>query len=225
MAPACCLFESSLSLAQPPSLAMPSVCGCGAWLCILGTAFSNAVAPMVGQNIGANRIDRAEKSAQLGSILAAVVVTFIGIFLFTIPEFFIGWFTNEPEVTKIGSVYFTLSRSDICIHGCRECVGSRAQRGRRYGVSDDDYRTVAVRGRINVGDCAFPVDRVDRDLVGNSCIKCCSMSPYRVLVQTRRLEKKKAENRPIRYKYINPHPNNPIVLHGRSVYFQRNNGG
>ena len=70
-----------------------------------GTAFSNAVAPMVGQNIGANRIDRAEKSARLGSILAAVIVTFIGIFLFTIPQFFVGWFTNEPEVTEIGSVY------------------------------------------------------------------------------------------------------------------------
>ena len=70
-----------------------------------GTAFSNAVAPLVGQNIGANRIDRAEKSAQLGSILAAVVVTFIGIFLFTIPQFFVGWFTNEPEVIEIGSVY------------------------------------------------------------------------------------------------------------------------
>ena len=70
-----------------------------------GTAFSNAVAPMVGQNIGANRIDRAEKSAQLGSLLAAAVVTLIGILLFTIPEFFIGWFTNEPEVTEIGSTY------------------------------------------------------------------------------------------------------------------------
>ena len=70
-----------------------------------GTAFSNAVAPMVGQNIGANRIDRAEKSVRLGSILAAVIVTFIGIFLFTIPQFFVGWFTNEPEVTEIGSVY------------------------------------------------------------------------------------------------------------------------
>ena len=70
-----------------------------------GTAFSNAVAPMVGQNIGANRIHRAERSAQLGSVLAAVIVTFISIFLFTIPQFFIGWFTNEPEVTEIGSVY------------------------------------------------------------------------------------------------------------------------
>lgn len=70
-----------------------------------GTAFSNAVAPMVGQNIGANRIHRAEKSAQLGSILAAVIVTFIGIFLFSIPQFFIGLFTNEPEVIEIGNVY------------------------------------------------------------------------------------------------------------------------
>ena len=70
-----------------------------------GTAFSNATAPMVGQNIGANRIDRAEKSAHLGSILAAAVVTFISIFLFTIPQFFVGWFTNDPAVIEIGSVY------------------------------------------------------------------------------------------------------------------------
>ena len=52
-----------------------------------------------------NRINRAEKSAQLGSILAATVVTFVSIFLFTIPQFFVGWFTNEPEVIRIGSVY------------------------------------------------------------------------------------------------------------------------
>ncbi len=70
-----------------------------------GTAFSNATAPMVGQNIGANRIDRAEKSAHLGSVLAAVVVTFIGIFLFTIPQFFVGWFTSDPAVIEIGNVY------------------------------------------------------------------------------------------------------------------------
>ncbi len=70
-----------------------------------GTAFSNATAPMVGQNIGASRIDRAEKSAHLGSVLAAAVVTFIGIFLFTIPQFFVGWFTNDPEVIEIGNAY------------------------------------------------------------------------------------------------------------------------
>ena len=70
-----------------------------------GTAFSNATAPMVGQNIGANRIDRAEKSAHLGSLLATAVVTFISIFLFTTPQFFVGWFTNDPAVIEIGNVY------------------------------------------------------------------------------------------------------------------------
>ena len=40
----------------------------------LGFGFANAVAPMVGQNIGAGRIDRAEKSANLAGGLATVLM-------------------------------------------------------------------------------------------------------------------------------------------------------
>ena len=70
-----------------------------------GTAFSTAVGPMVGQNLGANRLDRVEQSVQLGSRLAAAVVMLVGVVIFIIPHYFVGWFTHQRSVLEIGSVY------------------------------------------------------------------------------------------------------------------------
>ena len=70
-----------------------------------GTAFSTAVGPMVGQNLGANRLDRVEQSVRLGSRLAALVVMLVGAVMFIIPHYFVGWFTHQRSVIEIGSVY------------------------------------------------------------------------------------------------------------------------
>ena len=71
----------------------------------LGFGFANAVSPMVGQNIGANQIDRAEKSAYLANGLATASMTAIGILLFLFPRIFIGIFTSQTEVIEIGKIY------------------------------------------------------------------------------------------------------------------------
>lgn len=70
-----------------------------------GFGIANAVAPLVGQNMGANLIERAEKSAKIGNILATTVMTGIGILFLVFPYMFIRIFTDDQEVIKIGSVY------------------------------------------------------------------------------------------------------------------------
>ena len=71
----------------------------------LGFGFANAVSPMVGQNIGAGQIDRAEKAANLASGLATILMAALGSFLFLFPHLFIRIFTQDMEVITTGAVY------------------------------------------------------------------------------------------------------------------------
>ncbi len=70
-----------------------------------GFGIANAVAPVVGQNLGANQIDRAEKTARMGNIVGTSLMTGIGVLFLIFPQVFIQIFTNDLEVIKIGSVY------------------------------------------------------------------------------------------------------------------------
>ncbi len=70
-----------------------------------GFGIANAVAPLVGQNIGANQIERAEHSTKTGNILATTVMTCIGLLFLIFPQMFIRIFTEDLEVITIGTVY------------------------------------------------------------------------------------------------------------------------
>ena len=70
-----------------------------------GFGIANAISPMVGQNLGANQIDRAEKSAQIGNWVAIVMMSLIGILFLLFPQIFLGIFTDDMEVIGIGSLF------------------------------------------------------------------------------------------------------------------------
>lgn len=70
-----------------------------------GFGIANAVAPVVGQNLGANQIERAEKSTRMGNILGTTIMASIGALFLIFPQIFIQIFSNDAEVIKIGSVY------------------------------------------------------------------------------------------------------------------------
>ena len=70
-----------------------------------GFGIANAVAPIVSQNLGANQIERAEKTTKMGNILATTVMMGIGLLFLIFPQMFIRIFTNDAEVIKIGSVF------------------------------------------------------------------------------------------------------------------------
>ncbi len=70
-----------------------------------GFGIANSVAPLVGQNLGANQVDRAERAARVANILGAAIMAVIGAIFLVFPETFIRIFTPDTEVIEIGTVY------------------------------------------------------------------------------------------------------------------------
>ena len=65
---------------------------------------SNAAATLVGQNLGADQPERAEKSVWKCSFYNMVFLFFISIVFFVFAEFLVGIFSSEPEVLKHGVI-------------------------------------------------------------------------------------------------------------------------
>jgi len=67
--------------------------------------FGSALVAMVGTNVGAGRIARAERVAWTGVGLAAGVTASIGLAGALFPRAWLGLFTADPEVIAVGSLY------------------------------------------------------------------------------------------------------------------------
>ncbi len=65
---------------------------------------SNAAATLVGQNLGAGKPNRAEASVWRCALYNVVFLAAISILFFWQAEFFVGIFSQEPEVIKYGSM-------------------------------------------------------------------------------------------------------------------------
>ena len=64
---------------------------------------SNAAATLVGQNLGADKPDRAERSAWITGYVNIVFLGIIGLILALIPDSFIRLFISDPEVIHYGA--------------------------------------------------------------------------------------------------------------------------
>ncbi len=64
---------------------------------------SNAAATLVGQNLGAKKPERAEKSVWISAFVNMIFLCCIAIIFISYPEFLIRIFTNEPGVVTIGA--------------------------------------------------------------------------------------------------------------------------
>ena len=65
---------------------------------------SNAAATLVGQNLGAKKPDRAEKSVWKTSKYAAYFMGFVSIIYMIFASTFLGWFSDNSEVVKNGAL-------------------------------------------------------------------------------------------------------------------------
>jgi putative MATE family efflux protein len=63
---------------------------------------ANAAATLVGQNLGAEQPDRAERSVWTAGFLNAGILAVAGLFFIIFPDIVIGIFTQEPEVSAYG---------------------------------------------------------------------------------------------------------------------------
>jgi putative MATE family efflux protein len=68
-------------------------------------AFGMATVTMVGVNWGAGQFQRARRIAWLGALLSAAVCAIIGLVVAVAPQLWVGLFSNEPEVLRIGALY------------------------------------------------------------------------------------------------------------------------
>ena len=71
-------------------------------------ALGSAVVAMVGANMGAGRRARGAQIAWTGAAIAAVISGAIGLFGAVFAANWIGWFSGEPAVVEVGSLYLHL---------------------------------------------------------------------------------------------------------------------
>jgi len=65
---------------------------------------SNAASTLVGQNLGANQPDRAERSVWITGYINMVLLGLVGVILVIFPEAFIRLFIENPEVIRNGAI-------------------------------------------------------------------------------------------------------------------------
>ena len=69
---------------------------------------SNAVATLVGQNLGAQKPDRAERSVWVTGFWNMLFLVGVSIFYFMFSESLVGIFTNDQDVVRIGGKWLTI---------------------------------------------------------------------------------------------------------------------
>lgn len=70
--------------------------------------FGSALVTMVGTNIGAGRLARAQRVAWVGAGLAAAVTGSIGLLAACFPQLWLGLFSTDPHVLETGALYLRI---------------------------------------------------------------------------------------------------------------------
>lgn len=99
-----------------------------------GFGFATAVATLVGQNLGAEKPQRAARTAWTAVALGAGIMAFLGIVYIIFSRSIIGVFNDHPEVMKTGTVYLRVIASTFGFIGLAIILG-RALNGAGDTVS------------------------------------------------------------------------------------------
>ena len=78
---------------------------------------SNAVSTLVGQNLGAKQVERAEQSVFKTAKYIVVFMALVTLFTFVAAPYFISFFTNEADVQKVASNALKIMSVAFIIYG------------------------------------------------------------------------------------------------------------
>lgn len=78
---------------------------------------SNAAATLVGQNLGANRPDRAEKSVWITGTWNMAFLIAVAVIYFVFSDALVGLFTDDPQVVLIGSQWLKIVSYSYFVYG------------------------------------------------------------------------------------------------------------
>ncbi|RYY53663.1 MAG: MATE family efflux transporter [Chitinophagaceae bacterium] len=78
---------------------------------------SNAAATLVGQNLGAGKTDRAEKSVMLTTRYNVIFMALVTILFFSLGHIFVSFFTNDPAVREMGLKAMRIMSTGFVFYG------------------------------------------------------------------------------------------------------------
>jgi len=88
-----------------------------------GLGFASAVSTMVGQNLGANNIERAERSTSIALWYNMLVMSFFALIFFFMAREIIGIFDKSHEVLNLGETYLKVVAPTYFLLGVRLVIG------------------------------------------------------------------------------------------------------
>lgn len=117
------------------------------WLFMIGVGFGAATAAIVGQNLGAGRVDRAERAGWLATAFCSALGVVFCIVELLVPERFAALFTSDPAVILEGAKYLRIAAvSQLAI--CAEVVLEGALGGAGHTVAPMLASTTITVARI-----------------------------------------------------------------------------
>jgi putative MATE family efflux protein len=78
------------------------------WAYMVGVGFGAAAAAIVGQNLGARQLARAQRSGWITTGFASIVGVIAGVFQIVFAEAFAGLFTDDPAVIAVSASYLRI---------------------------------------------------------------------------------------------------------------------
>ena len=117
------------------------------WLYMIGVGFGTATAAIVGQNLGAGRVERAQRAGWIATAFCSSLGVVFCVLELWIPERFAALFSNDPAVIAEGANYLRIAAiSQLAI--CAEIVLEGALGGAGHTVAPMVASTTITAARI-----------------------------------------------------------------------------
>ena len=117
------------------------------WLYMIGVGFGAATAAIVGQNLGAGQVARAERAGWIATGFCTALGVVFGVLELWVPQRFASVFTNDPAVILEGAKYLRIAAvSQLAI--CAEIVLEGALGGAGHTVAPMLSSTTITISRI-----------------------------------------------------------------------------